>query len=285
MIALPVAAVSIADTVYATADISGVEVVERRVGGGQAFVDAGYGAGSTVFQMPDPDDGVAVESRTRGGASRDAMTLEAVEEVLGPRPAITYAQGSVAYETELGVGDVEVLEADLTDPLAAGLVDLTDGRWPTSTDEVLVNADLLERGPGEALSLRDGTELRVVGTAESGSYTNYARAFALPGTFDLGEPSRWVVGGEPVTWDEVLALNRLGATVVSRAVLADPPPDSEARCIPAPPKSSRQRPADSWRQPAGRRPRRAGSCSPPVSCWVWSPRCWGWSWAWSSPGR
>jgi putative ABC transport system permease protein len=227
MIALPVAAVSIADTVYATADISGVEVVERRVGGGQAFVDAGYGAGSTVFQMPDPDDGVAVESRTRGGASRDAMTLEAVEEVLGPRPAITYAQGSVAYETELGVGDVEVLEADLTDPLAAGLVDLTDGRWPTSTDEVLVNADLLERGPGEALSLRDGTELRVVGTAESGSYTNYARAFALPGTFDLGEPSRWVVGGEPVTWDEVLALNRLGATVVSRAVLADPPPDSE----------------------------------------------------------
>lgn len=226
MIALPVAAVSIADTVYATADISGVEVVERRVGGGQAFVDAGYGAGSTVFQMPDPDDGMAVQSRS-GRGSRDAVTLDEVEGVLGPRPAITYAQGSAVYETELGVGDVEVLETDLTDPLAAGLVDLTDGRWPTSTDEVLVNADLLERGPGEALTLPDGTELRVVGTAESGSYTSYARAFALPGTFDLGEPSRWVVGGEPVTWDEVLALNRLGATVVSRVVLADPPPDSE----------------------------------------------------------
>ena len=222
MIALPVAAVSIADTVYATADISGVEVVERRIGGGQAFVDAGYGAGSTVFQMPDPDDGMAVQSRS-GRGSRDAVTLDDIEGVLGPRPAITYAQGSAVYETELGVGDVEVLETALTDPLAAGLVDLTDGRWPTSTDEVLVNADLLERGPGEALTLRDGTELRVVGTAESGSYTSYA----LPGTFDLGEPSRWVVGGEPVTWDEVLALNRLGATVVSRAVLADPPPDSE----------------------------------------------------------
>ena len=227
MITLPVAAVSIADTVYATADISGVEVVERRLGGAQALVDAGYGGGSTVYQMPDPDDGMAVESRSGRRAETDALTLGEVEGVLGGRPATTLAQGSVSYETEIGVGDAQVLETDLTGPLAAGLVELTSGRWPTSTDEVLVNADLLERGPGEVLTLRDGTELQVVGTAESGTYTSYARAFALPGTFGLGEPRQWLVGGDPVTWEQVLALNRVGASVVSRAVLADPPPDSE----------------------------------------------------------
>ena len=227
MITLPVAAVSIADTDYATADISGVEVVERRLGGAQALVDAGYGGGSTVYQMPDPDDGMAVESRSGRRAETDALTLGEVEGVLGGRPATTLAQGSVSYETEIGVGDAQVLETDLTGPLAAGLVELTSGRWPTSTDEVLVNADLLERGPGEVLTLRDGTELQVVGTAESGTYTSYARAFALPGTFGLGEPRQWLVGGDPVTWEQVLALNRVGASVVSRAVLADPPPDSE----------------------------------------------------------
>ena len=86
MITLPVAAVSIADTVYATADISGVEVVERRLGGAQALVDAGYGGGSTVYQMPDPDDGMAVESRSGRRAETDALTLGEGGGVLEPLP-------------------------------------------------------------------------------------------------------------------------------------------------------------------------------------------------------
>jgi putative ABC transport system permease protein len=37
----------------------------------------------------------------------------------------------------------------------------------------------------------------------------------------------WLLEAGPVTWDDVLALNDLGGTVVSRAVISDPPPDSE----------------------------------------------------------
>jgi putative ABC transport system permease protein len=226
MIALPVAAVSIADTVYATSDISGVEVVERRIGGAEARVSIQGGGGTVVYQLPDPDDGIAWGGEGRQGDD-DTVARDAVDAVLGPRPSITLVEGSVGYDTELGVGRVEVLETELADPLAAGLVELTSGRWPTSTQEVVVNADLLERAPGDVLTLRDGTGLQVVGTAESGTYTDYPRAFALPGTFELGETTGWLVGGDPVTWEQVLELNRIGASVVSRAVLADPPADSE----------------------------------------------------------
>ena len=134
------------------------------------------------------------------------------------------------FETEVGLGDAEVVETALGDPLTAGLVDLVDGRWPTTTDEVVVSPDLLERGPGEALTLADGSTREIVGTAESAQYTGYPRAFGLPGAFGIDERSGtggWLVGGDPVTWQQVLALNDEGASVLSRAVLADPPPESE----------------------------------------------------------
>jgi putative ABC transport system permease protein len=223
MIALPVTAVSIADTVYATAEVSGLEVVERRLGAAQARVDAADASGdAVVFQLPDPEDGMG----WGGGQGGDPLTLAEVEDLLGQRPVAPVSEGSVRYETALGSGDAEVLETALDDPLTAGLVELTSGRWPTSTDEVVVNAFLLGREPGERLELSRGISLEIVGTAESGSTTGRARAYGLPGAFELGEPSSWLVGGDPVEWADVRDLNELGGVVTSRAVLADPPPES-----------------------------------------------------------
>lgn len=221
MIALPVAAVAVADTVYGTAETSGTEAVERRLGTAAALVDLGAGA-DRVFQLADPEDGLSYE----GGSSTTGADVGDVREVLGSdRPVTELRQGTIRFETELGIGDAEVVELDVDDPLTAGLVELTDGRWPTSAREVLVSSDLRDRGPGDELTLAGGTTLAVVGTAESARYTGYPRAFALPGAFDLGRRSQTsvLVGGGAVSWEQVRALNERGAPVTSRAVLADPP--------------------------------------------------------------
>ena len=75
-----------------------------------------------------------------------------------------------------------------------------------------------------------GETFTVVGSAESTSYRNSVFAIAAPGALDV-EPgdglTTWLIGGGPVSWDEVRALNAIGATVLSRAVVENPPPDSE----------------------------------------------------------
>jgi putative ABC transport system permease protein len=50
---------------------------------------------------------------------------------------------------------------------------------------------------------------------------------ATPGRGSEGVGPSWLVGGAPVGWGTVRQLNALGATVLSRAVVTDPPPASE----------------------------------------------------------
>lgn len=224
MIALPVAAVAIADTAYNTSDVSGGEVLERRLGAASALVEVQDSAGR-VYQKPDPEDGQAYD----GGGRGDPLTLEGIEGVVGPRPAVVLQEGWVRFETELGLGDADVVETEIGDPLTEGLLELVDGRWPRDAGEVVVSPELLERGPGEALTLADGTDLDIVGTAESTRRTGYPRAFGLPGAFGLVDagPTGYLLGGGPVTWEQVLELNAEGGSVLSRAVMTDPPSDDE----------------------------------------------------------
>jgi putative ABC transport system permease protein len=224
MIALPVLGVTIADTVYTTSALTGTEGLDRRLGTAAARVQLADDAG-LVYQDVDPEGRSGWASGRRG----DPVGLDDLLAVLGPdRPVAELVEGTVSYETALGVGDAQALELPLGDPLTDGLVDLTSGRWPSSEDEVLVNEDLDDRGPGESLVLRDGTTRTIVGTAEDARYRDMPRVFGLPGSLDLRVRGThtWLVGGAPVTWDQVRASNELGATVLSRAVLADPPPDS-----------------------------------------------------------
>ena len=227
MIALPVLAVTAADVVIATQDVSGVESVDRRIGAADAGVTFPVGAGK-VEQAFDPDDGSGWSSE--GTAERATPTD--VRRALGRDVRLVERnEGSVLVETDKGRTDAMATEVDLTDPLSSGLFDLTEGRWPRSSDEVVVNADLASRGPG----LGDDVELegdvrRVVGIAESTTYRSHPSIAGPVGSLGLkvreGETS-WLLGAGPVTWDDVRALNAIGGIVVSRAVIADPPPDSE----------------------------------------------------------
>ena len=94
-----------------------------------------------------------------------------------------------------------------------------------------INQALAEKGfdTGSELTLHDGATLTVVGTAESTTSRGYPIALGPLGALAIPTTegqATWLVGGGPVSWDEVSALNGLGATVLSRAVVEDPPPDS-----------------------------------------------------------
>jgi putative ABC transport system permease protein len=229
MIALPVMGVTAADVVIATVDVSGAESLERRLGAADARIEV-RPAQIQVAQDFDPDEGNSWSGR-RGDS---LATLADVERVLGRDVrAIEPRVSTVRYRTDKGTATIELRELALADPLAEGLFELTEGSLPTATDEVLVNAAAAGRGPGlgEHLELKDGTALTVVGIAEDASYIGYETAFGLPGSFGLGGRDRahtWLVdAGGAVTWDEVRALNEIGALVLSRAVMEDPPPRSE----------------------------------------------------------
>ncbi|WP_436700740.1 FtsX-like permease family protein [Nocardioides sp. BYT-33-1] len=230
LVCLPVLAVVAAAVVWRTADVSGAEGVERRMGTAAALV---YGSGTTqVVQSFDPDG-----TTSWIGEEEHVSTAAEVQQVLGAdRPLLPIAREYLSYATDRGVGDVVVTQTDLADPLARGLFRLEDGRLPRATDEVVVNPALVRRGPGlgETLTaLRRGsdgetrTELRIVGIVESATTRDEAVAAVLPGAVGTPDaPPQWLVGGAPVSWDDVRALNAVGLLAASRQVLSDPPPAS-----------------------------------------------------------
>ncbi|MBF4161132.1 ABC transporter permease [Nocardioides acrostichi] len=227
LIALPVLAVTAAATLYETHQMTGSEGVDRRLGTAAAKVYT-YRHAADVAQTADPETGGASwATRRRATPPTERQVLDTLG---GERRAVPIATGYLRYRTAEGMGDAQSVATDFDDPLTAGIATLSSGHWPESDDEVVVSQALLDRDPGEQLTLRGGTKLDIVGTAESTSYRDTAFVFARPGVLPTTGSSgdqAWLVAGGPVVWQQVRQLNDLGAFVVSRAVLADPPSASQ----------------------------------------------------------
>ncbi len=226
MVTFPVVAVVAADIAQATASVSSVEGLDRRIGSAEARVSTVPGV-DRVFQTADPDSG---GYGAQGGHGTTSMpTLADVRRVWGgSRPAIELRTSEASIRTDLGVLVVGATGVDLQSPLATGLFRLTSGRLPTGAHEVDMNAAFADHGyaVGDTLTRSDGTKLTVVGTAES---TDTRSEPQLVGETDVVPPPRaragrtWLVGGAPVTWTDVRAANDVGALVLSRHVVAHPP--------------------------------------------------------------
>ena len=225
MVTFPVIAVIAADVAQATASVSSVEGLDRRLGSAEALVTSLPNT-RQAFQLADPDNGGFV---TQQGHSR-AASLATVERALGGhRPATELLTRRVGVHTDLGVLPVDATGVDLHDPLAKGLYRLTSGRFPTAADEVAVNAALAAEGfhVGDRLTVGDGHHVTVVGTAEAAGPRAQPLLVGLPSWLPAAgapaEVNHWLVGGAPVTWDDVRALNQEGAVALSREVIERPP--------------------------------------------------------------
>jgi putative ABC transport system permease protein len=228
MITLPVLGVVAADILIQTSQVDGREGLDRRIGTVAAAKVTVLGDQAKIKQAADPGDWHWV---TGDGLPRKA-TLADIEGVIGDRPSTPApTDGSdLLVRTEHGRESVFAQEVDPRDGLTDGLYRLTLGRWPTSTDEVVVNQALADRGPAVGDSVQatghDGTAVtrKVVGIAESTSIRSTPIVLALPDALPLPDvySASWLVGGKAVTWADVQKLNDLGVVVTSRQVVLNP---------------------------------------------------------------
>ncbi|MEU6135584.1 ABC transporter permease [Nocardioides sp. NPDC047086] len=229
MIALPVAGVTAVAVTYRTYDVDTVEGLDRRLGT-EAAASIDVQGSASVRQGIDPENA----SEWLDESDADPLDAAGVRAVIGDRPLLAAEDQTFDVRTDKGVTWASGLQTDLNDPLAAGLVRLTDGRLPQSPDEVVVNSDLAFRGPGigEELLIPNGDTdetRKIVGIVESADVRNdpFIAGQNLPVDY-TSERSTWLVGGGPVTWSDIEDLNAAGAFVLSRSVVMDPPAAARA---------------------------------------------------------
>lgn len=242
MVAIPVGLLAGAATLGATQQTDSADRLAARMGTGEALVQ-GPTEGK-VQQAPDPDKGsmgwgpdnppTPIPGFTDGASVGDRSA--ALGRLVGGT-AVPVAETEMRFLT----GDRRVrVNGLVVDPRRVDLgakAHLTGGRWGTDGTEVVVTSAGAAKGlptTGSATLSAGGTEsvVQVVGTAqalnEGGGQPDFVVP-VMPGAAGaaLGSGVSWIiVDDQPVTWPDVQRLNTYGLTVWSRAVLADPPPDS-----------------------------------------------------------
>lgn len=243
MLTLPVLVVTAGAVLLATASIDARERLDRELGPqGQALVEVPQAGLGPIEQAPDPWDGwqtVDGSLGASGGAVQgppSALDAADVTRLLGEdRPVTSVQRGYVRLVEGGGTPlDAAALETDLSSPLGEGLLELREGRLPVEDDEVVVNGQARRAGldVGDVVTVGRGEDVvdrTVVGIAEDRA-TAAPWIAGRPGALgDLGSPWRqYLVGGGPVSWEDVEAVNAEGATVLSREVVLDPPAEAAA---------------------------------------------------------
>ncbi len=223
MVGLPVLVVVAAGTLLRTSEVSPVEALPGRLGAADALIEG-------VARGPVAADPVLGEPFVQPGPGGVPWTAD---EVLAELPAgsrvVERAVGTV--DTGIGPGRVAVdgYAEDLGDPLRAGAYTLVEGRVPERDGEVAVSAALAGRvDVGEELRLTaDDVPATVVGVLHSVARPAGSYLVLPPGGAGLLDGARPefladVPGG--LDWPAVQQLNDLGLVVLSREVVADPPP-------------------------------------------------------------
>ncbi|CAM5463596.1 ABC transporter permease [Streptomyces tanashiensis] len=244
MIALPILGVSALDLTYRSSELSPAERVERTIGAADArFRDAQVG-GVPIFQDPTGDMHTPVKEYENepwpSGATDVTKAIPAGSTVL------TDSNATAKLTTTHGLLMTEVRELKASDPVARGIMTLLEGRFPEKNDEVMATSHFLESSGlsvGSTLSARNfDRPYRIVGSYELPDALGTDQVNALPGAFLAPYAKAVERAGLPApdtslsylvrkpggfTWNTVKEINTKGVAVVSRAVIIDPPADSE----------------------------------------------------------
>lgn len=239
LIMLPVAGMTGAATLYQSSLRTPEEIVRYELGNAQArFVALPVVNGQTL-QDPLSD---AVAASSPGNVDPD-FTATPPGEVL-PEGYEVLPLRQVQLTTRVGEALVSLngVQVDALHPAFTGKFTLLEGRAPESTREVLVSRGLLERFGldfGEEFTTSAGTfvpvgTLRDASVSDNNSFV-YLQSGQLPATALADERpqsvSYYLVGQDPIGWQQVREANSRGVGVLSRSVVLDPPP-REQRVVP-----------------------------------------------------
>ncbi|MFH9723550.1 FtsX-like permease family protein [Streptomyces sp. NPDC017254] len=244
MIALPILGVSALDLTIRSSELSPAERADRTIGAADArFSDPTYG-GAPVFQ--DPGGEMSTPAKDYGDMAWPSGSTDVTKVIPAGATVLTDTSGSAKLTTAHGLLSTEVRELKAADPIARGIMPLLEGRYPEKNDEVIATSHFLETSGlsiGSTLSARNfDRPYRIVGSYEIPDALKADQVNALPGAFHApyakavekaglqspGTSTTYLVhkpGG--FTWNMVKEINTKGVVVTSRAVLLDPPADSE----------------------------------------------------------
>jgi putative ABC transport system permease protein len=234
LIGLPVLAATFAAVSYDMFTLSTEERLDRELGAADAQLN--WASADPLRQADVSGDGVYDDAGL--GGDPPAHTADDILALLPPGSQVTPRwQGELRLAGSVDWVSWQVL--DLANPIVRGQAHLVDGRAPAAAGEVAVSAAVMEEhdaGIGGQIELADGGPYTVVGVVEFPGQPSGTLRYDTP-TLNQpvvvfhpdGRPAddwgmRWLVDTpEPVSWDQVQALNRHGILVFSRAVALDPP--------------------------------------------------------------
>ncbi len=230
LLGIPLLGASLAATAYDTVTLSDVEEVEQTLADADAFARFDW-EGVPILQRTWTDEWPwteAADPDTDFAEGREVPTAEilaALPEGTSMAPyALSGFSSSLRVETPDGVGGIETMGYDLSDPLyeAAGLEYLEGG--PPEAGEIVLSgaaADYLRLGVGDTVTSPEGQEYRVGGIVELP--WNLNAKYAIGADFPVPEYSWLIDTPEAFTYEDALALNELGISVWAGTLAADPP--------------------------------------------------------------
>lgn len=248
MLALPILGVSAADLTLRSAELSTAQSLDRDLGGADARVNDPRLGGVALMQNPKGDNYMPE------GNYDDKPWPDGETDVRAAVPPTTESLvdsvGRAKLRTTHGLLNTEVRELKAADPMAEGIMHLDRGRFPEKAGEVAATTAFLESSGlyvGSELTARGlDTTYRIVGAYELPNALGEAQVNALPGALlaplDKALIAAELPGSETATtylvsvsgdagftWNMVKEINKKGVTVLSRAVMLDPPADSDVR--------------------------------------------------------
>lgn len=201
---------------------------------GEVFGQVAQG-GYTAMDRQRPATLLLVDGFTR----ESLWTQERVEATVGSPvlPTAVVPLTSVDGKESVVARDevaLPALVADTSSPLFQGRGQLVSGRWAEGPGEITVTevgadgglprSGLVSVALGEDEPARD---LRVVGVAKAQAGHTWAAAVLHPSAAPEGTAWQWAVDRtQAVPLDEALGWTDYGLSVMSRAVLLDPPPEA-----------------------------------------------------------
>ncbi|GAB2706008.1 FtsX-like permease family protein [Kitasatospora kifunensis] len=256
MIALPILGVTGVDVVYRSSTLTAAEQADRQLGGADVLL-AQHSPGFIVQQAPLASDGTSYEppspsptpeqQRSKG---TDPATLAA--QLLPPGSQLIPLPDSrqLLADTANGLLSTEGTEADLTDRVWRGKLDLIRGQAPVSDQQIAVTQSFLDSsglrigGSTRLRGLGGGQAFTITGVVEYPDELGRSTVVTRPGVLPIAGPGAdpadqapgtahvisWLVrlpAGAAVDWAAVQDLNKYGFEATSRSVVLNPPPRSQ----------------------------------------------------------